>query len=81
MPRVATPRQTRNNYAGINPITRESGNKKAALAQFVPNDQLVDALGRQVQCAPNVSPGARAYYDRSAPASVAHRAALRQLAN
>jgi hypothetical protein len=26
-------------------------------------------------------PGARAYYDRSAPASVCHRAALRQLAN
>ncbi len=39
--------KARNNYAGTSPITRASGKKKAALARFVHNDRLIDAVMTQ----------------------------------
>ena len=56
--------KARRNYAGTSPITRASGKKKVALARFVHNDRLIDALLTQAFSALSRSPGARAYYDR-----------------
>ena len=63
------------------PITRASGKKKAALARFVHNDRLIDALMAQAFTTLRLSPGARAYYDRQRARGCGHNAALRQLAN
>ncbi|MBF6229614.1 IS110 family transposase [Nocardia abscessus] len=73
--------KARKNYAGTSPITRASGKKKVALARFVHNDRLIDALTSQAFNALLRSPGARAYYDRHRARGVGHNAALRQLAN
>ena len=73
--------RARKNYAGTSPITRASGKKKVVLARYVRNDRLADALDQQAFCALTASPGARAYYDSSAPAAPGHHAALRQLGN
>ncbi|WP_433724361.1 IS110 family transposase [Nocardia sp. CA-129566] len=73
--------KARKNYAGTSPITRASGKKKVALARFVHNDRLIDALTTQAFTAMLWSPGARAYYDRQRARGVGHNAALRQLAN
>ncbi|MFF0861881.1 IS110 family transposase [Nonomuraea sp. NPDC003560] len=73
--------KARKNYAGTSPITRASGKKKVALARFVHNDRLVDALLTQAFSALRLSPGARAYYDRQRVRGSGHNAALRQLAN
>ena len=73
--------KARKNYAGTSPITRASGKKKVALARFVHNDRLIDALFAQAFSALRLSPGARAYYDRQRARGVGHNAALRQLAN
>jgi hypothetical protein len=73
--------KARKNYAGTSPITRASGKKKVVIARFVHNDRLIDALTAQAYTALNVSPGARAYYDRCRARDVNHSAALRQLAN
>lgn len=73
--------KARKNYAGTSPITRASGRKKVALARFVHNDRLVDALMSQAFAALLVSPGARAYYDRQRARGLGHNPALRQLAN
>ncbi|WP_256258552.1 IS110 family transposase [Saccharopolyspora antimicrobica] len=73
--------KARKNYAGTSPITRASGRKKVALARFVHNDRLIDALMAQAQSALLHSPGARAYYDRQKARGTGHNAALRQLAN
>jgi transposase len=73
--------KARRNYAGTSPITRASGRKKVALARFVHNDRLIDALLTQAFAALNTSPGARAYYDRQKARGASHNAALRQLAN
>jgi transposase len=73
--------KARKNYAGTSPITRASGKKKVALARFVRNDRLIDALMSQAQSALLHSPGARAYYDRQKARGASHNAALRQLAN
>jgi hypothetical protein len=73
--------KARKNYAGTSPITRASGKKKVALARFVHNDRLIDALLAQAFSAIRVSPGARAYYDRQRARGVSYNAALRQLAN
>lgn len=73
--------KARKNYAGTSPITRASGKKKVALARFVHNDRLIDALMTQAFAALNASPGARAYYDRQRARGAGHNAALRQLAN
>jgi transposase len=73
--------KARKNYAGTSPITRASGKKKIALARFVHNDRLIDALLTQAFSALRYSPGARTYYDRQRTRGVGHNAALRQLAN
>ncbi|WNV91803.1 IS110 family transposase [Umezawaea sp. Da 62-37] len=73
--------KARKNYAGTSPITRASGRKKVALARFVHNDRLVDALMTQAFSALNRSPGARAYYDKQRARGSSHNSALRQLAN
>jgi transposase len=73
--------KARKNYAGTSPITRASGKKKLALARFVHNDRLIDALTAQAQTAMLRSPGARAYYDKQRARGVNHYAALRQLSN
>ncbi|MBB5156891.1 hypothetical protein BJ970_004425 [Saccharopolyspora phatthalungensis] len=73
--------KARKNYAGTSPITRASGKKKVALARFVHNDRLIDALMTQAFNALLRSPGARAYYDRQRARGSSHNAALRQLAN
>ncbi len=58
-----------------------SGKKKVALARYVHNDRLIDALMGQAFAALNASPGARAYYDQQRARGAEHNAALRQLAN
>ncbi|MER7499294.1 IS110 family transposase [Nonomuraea pusilla] len=71
----------RKNYAGTSPITRASGKKKVALARFIHNNRLIDALLTQAFSALRLSPGARACYDRQHARGLGHNAALRQLAN
>ncbi|TDD42067.1 IS110 family transposase [Kribbella antibiotica] len=73
--------KARKNYAATSPITRASGKKKVALARFVHNDRLIDALMGQAFAALNTSPGARAYYDKQRARGAEHNPALRQLAN
>ena len=73
--------KARKNYAATSPITRASGKKKTALARFVHNDRLIDALMAQAFAALNTSPGARAYYERQRARGAGHNPALRQLAN
>jgi transposase len=80
-PHRYTTAKARKNYAGTSPITRASGKKTVALARFVHNDRLIDALLTQAFSALNNSPGARAYYDRQRARGSGHNAALRQLAN
>jgi transposase len=73
--------KARKNYAATSPITRASGKKKTALARFVHNDRLIDALMGQAFAALSTSPGARAYYQRQRARGAGHNPALRQLAN
>lgn len=73
--------KARKNYAGTSPITRQSGKRKVALARYVHNDRLIDALTSQAQSALKTSPGARAYYDKQRARGLDHHPALRQLAN
>jgi transposase len=73
--------KARKNYAATSPITRASGKKKTALARFVHNDRLIDALMGQAYAALNTSPGARAYYHKQRARGAGHNPALRQLAN
>ncbi len=76
-----TDAKARKNYAGTSPITRASRKKKIALARYVRNNRLADALHQQAFCALNASPGVRAYYDTIRARGTGHHAALRQLAN
>ncbi|MFF5265483.1 IS110 family transposase [Actinomadura viridis] len=73
--------KARKNYAGTSPITRASGKKKVALARFVHNDRLIDALMSQAFSALKNSPGARAHYDKQRARGAEYNAALRQVAN
>ena len=73
--------KARKNYAGTSPITRASGKKKVALARFVHNDRLIDALMAPAFSALASSPGARACYDKQRARGSEYNAALRQLAN
>jgi transposase len=73
--------KARKNYAGTSPITKASGKRKVALARFIHNDRLIDALMTQAFAALKTSPGARAYYDRQRARGAGHNPALRQLAN
>lgn len=76
-----TSAKARKNYAGTSPITRASGKKKVALARYLHNDRLIDALLTQAFSTLRVSPNAHAYYQRQRARGVGHNAALRQLAN
>lgn len=76
-----TTAKARKNYAGTSPITRASGKKKVALARYVHNDRLIDALLTQAFSTLKISPNARAYYWRQRDRGKGHNAALRQLAN
>ena len=80
-PHRYTSAKARKNYAGTSPITKASGKKKVALARFIHNDRLIDALMTQAFAALRTSPGARAYYDRQRARGAGHNPALRQLAN
>ncbi|MFJ2232939.1 IS110 family transposase [Streptomyces sp. NPDC087859] len=73
--------KARKNYAGTSPITRASGKKKVALARYVHNDRLIDALLTQAFGTLRYSPNAYAYYQRQRARGAGHNAALRQLAN
>jgi transposase len=73
--------KARKNYAATSPITRASGKKRTVAARFVHNDRLIDALMTQAFSSLQVSPGARAYYDRQRARGANYNAALRQLAN
>jgi len=73
--------KARKNYAGTSPITHQSGKRRVALARYVHNDRLIDALISQAQSALQASPGARAYYDKQRARGLDHYPALRQLAN
>ena len=73
--------KSRKNYAGTSPITRASGTRSVALARFVRNRRLADALDQGAFCSISASPGARAFYDRRRAAGDSHHKALRALAN
>jgi transposase len=73
--------KSRKNYAGTSPITRASGTRSVALARFVRNNRLADALDQWAFASITASPGARAFYDRHRAAGDSHHKALRALAN
>ena len=51
--------KSRKNYAGTSPITRASGNRHVALARFIRNRRLADAIDQWAFCSITTSPGAR----------------------
>jgi transposase len=71
----------RRNYAGTSPITRASGNRSVALARFIRNRRLADAIDQWAFCSLQASPGARAYYDLHRANGDSHHKALRALGN
>jgi transposase len=73
--------KSRKNYAGTSPITRASGKRHVALARFVRNKRLADAIDQAAFCSISSSPGARAFYDQRRAAGDSHHKALRTLGN
>lgn len=73
--------KSRKNYAGTSPITRASGNRHVALARFIRNRRLADAIDQWAFCSLRTSPGARAYYDHQRAKGLSHHKALRALGN
>lgn len=73
--------KSRKNYAGTSPITRASGTRSVALARFVRNTRLADAIDQWAFCAINNSRGARAFYDQRRGLGDSHHKALRALGN
>lgn len=73
--------KSRKNYAGTSPITRASGTRSVALARFVRNKRLADALDQWAFCSISSSPGARAFYDHRRGIGDTHHKALRALGN
>lgn len=73
--------KARKNYAGSSPITKQSGTRKIALARFVRNRRLANALTLWAFCSLTTSPGARAFYDQRRARGDTHNRALRALAN
>ncbi len=69
------------NYAGTSPITRTSGKQYVALARFVRNARLADAIDQGSFCSISASLGARAFYDARRAAGDSHHKALRALGN
>lgn len=78
--RYANPK-SRKNYAGTSPITRASGTRTVALARWVRNRRLADAIDQWSFCALQNSPGARRYYDQRRHLGDSHHKALRALGN
>ena len=76
-----TDTKSRRNYAGTSPITRASGTRSVALARFVRNSRLADAIDQWAFCSLNNSPGARTYYDHRRKLGDSHHKALRALGN
>jgi len=68
--------KSRKNYAGTSPITRASGKRHVALARFVRNKRLADAIDQAAFCSINASPGARAFYDARRGAGDSHHKAF-----
>ena len=73
--------KSRKNYAGTSPITRASGTRHVALARFIRNRRLADAIDQWAFCSITTSPGARAYYDIQRAKGLSHHKALRSLGN
>jgi hypothetical protein len=73
--------KSRKNYAGTSPITRASGTRHVALARFIRNRRLADAIDQWAFCSLSSSPGARAYYDHQRDKGLSHHKALRALGN
>lgn len=73
--------KSRRNYAGTSPITRSSGNRSVALARFIRNRRLADAIDQWAFCSLGNSPGARAFYDHRRALGDSHHKALRTLGN
>lgn len=73
--------KSRKNYAGTSPITRASGTRHVALARFIRNRRLADAIDQWAFCSLNTSLGARAYYDHQRDKGLSHHKALRALGN
>jgi len=73
--------KARKNYAGSSPITKQSGSRKLALARYVRNRRLADAITLWAFCSLQSSPGARTFYDRHRAAGDTHHKALRALSN
>jgi transposase len=73
--------KARKSYAGTAPITRASGKRQVVVARLARNRRLADACYQWAFSALQVSPGARAYYDRCRAAGKTHPQALRALAN
>jgi transposase len=73
--------KSRKNYAGTSPVTRASGKSRVAIARWIRNRRLADAVDRWAFCALIASPGARAFYDHYRIAHDSHSAALRALGN
>lgn len=73
--------KSRKNYAGTSPITRASGNRSVALARFIRNRRLADAIDQWAFSSLTTSPGARAYYDLKRGNGDSHHQALRALGN
>ena len=63
------------------PSTRASGNRHVALARFIRNRRLADAIDQWAFCSITTSPGARAYYDLQRDKGLSHHKALRTLGN
>lgn len=63
--------KVRKSYAGISPITRQSGKRKVVLARHVHNNRLVDAVGLQALTAIRASPVPAATTTNSAPVASA----------
>jgi len=73
--------KSRKNYADTSPITRASGTRHVALARFIRNRRLADAIDQWAFCSLSASPGARAYYDLQRDKGLSHHKALRALGN
>ena len=73
--------KSRKNYAGTSPITRASGTRRVALARFVRNGRLADAIDHWAFSSITNSPGARAFYDHRRTLGDSHHKALRALGN
>ena len=73
--------KARRNYAGSSPITKQSGSRKLALARYVRNRRLADAITLWAFSSLQSSPGARMLYDRRRAAGDTHHKALRALSN